>query len=314
MLRPRRSGAGRGRRSRRRCAGPWRARRRTARRARACRSGRGRPARALRAAPSPSSAISIVELAGAVADRHARAAPGRVLERVGQRLLHDPVGGQVDPARQRAHLALDAQLDRQPRLAHLGRRGRRRAARLGCGASASSSSERRSMPSSRRISAIAPRPVCSIVSSTSAVCGRSPPSARRSAPACTTMMREAVGDDVVELARDPRALLGDREPRLLLALVLELDRARGERLGQLVAAAHDRRRAPDREQDAADEQRVADRVLADRDRHRDDRDRDHGCGDAAVAAVGVGAAGVGRDAAARRTARSGRPSRASPCR
>ena len=77
-----------------------------------------------------------------------------------------------------------------------------------------------------------------------------------------------MGDDVVELAGDARALLGDGELRLLLALVLELDRAGGERRGQLVAAAHDGGRAPDREQDAADEQGVADRVLAGRDRHR----------------------------------------------
>ena len=150
------------------------------------------------------------------------------------------------------------------------------------------------MPSSRRISAIAARPVCSIVVSTSRVCGRSSPSARRSAPACTTMIAEAVGDDVVQLAGDPRALLGDGEPRRLLALVLELDRAGGERRGQLVAAAHDGGRAPDREQDAADEQRVADRVLADRERHHDHRDRDHGGGDPAVAAIRVRAARVGR--------------------
>ena len=51
-----------------------------------------------------------------------------------------------------------------------------------------------------------------------------------------------MGDHVVQLARDPRALLGDGEARLLLALVLELDRARGRavasslRLRTIVAA------------------------------------------------------------------------------
>ena len=44
------------------------------------------------------------------------------------------------------------------------------------------------------------------------------------------MIAEVVRDDVVELARDPGALLGDGELGLLLALVLELDGARGERL------------------------------------------------------------------------------------
>ena len=42
-----------------------------------------------------------------------------MLERVRQRLLHDPVGGQVDARRQLAALALDRQLDRKPRVAHL---------------------------------------------------------------------------------------------------------------------------------------------------------------------------------------------------
>ena len=59
--------------------------------------------------------------------------------------------------------------------------------------------------------------------------------------------------------------------RLLLALVLELDGARGERGRELLAAAHDGRRAPDGEHDPADEEDVADDVLADRDRHRERR-------------------------------------------
>ena len=42
-----------------------------------------------------------------------------------------------------------------------------------------------------------------------------------------------VGDDVVQLARDPRALLGDRDPRRRLALALGLGRAHLRRLGLL---------------------------------------------------------------------------------
>ena len=52
----------------------------------------------------------------AVAHEHLGAAAA-VLERVGQRLLDDAVGGEVDAGGQLAALALDAQLDRQPRRA-----------------------------------------------------------------------------------------------------------------------------------------------------------------------------------------------------
>ena len=129
------------------------------------------------------------------------------------------------------------------------------------------------MPSRRRISAIAARPVSSIVASTSVGlralgADRAPLGAR-----LHDHDRDVVRDDVVQLARDPRALLGDGELGVLLALVLELDRARGERPGELLAAAHDGRRAPDGEQDAADEDGVADDVLADRDRHEHGRQR-----------------------------------------
>ena len=70
-----------------------------------------------------------------VADRDVGLRRARVLERVGQALLHDPVGREVDRARQRDRLALDVQLDRR------GRRGARRSSRAsrssspGCGAS-----------------------------------------------------------------------------------------------------------------------------------------------------------------------------------
>ena len=54
--------------------------------------------------------------------------------------------------------------------------------------------------------------------------------------------RHAVGDGVVQLARDPRALVGDRGARLLLALELDAhDVALGRRAALLVPV-HD---APD---------------------------------------------------------------------
>ena len=74
----------------------------------------------------------------------------------------------------------------------------------------------------RRISASASRPVCSTTSSASQhlllVGVEQPPDGR----GLDGHHADAVPDDVVELARDPGALLGDGEPRLLLALELGL--------------------------------------------------------------------------------------------
>ena len=55
---------------------------------------------------------------------------------------------------------------------------------------------------------------------------------------------DGVGDDVVQLARDPRALLGDRDPRRGLALPLGLARALLRRLGLLGALAQGEAREP----------------------------------------------------------------------
>ena len=60
-----------------------------------------------------------LQLVGAVADRHVGLAGVRVLERVGQALLDDPVGGQVDRARERVRLAVDVQAHRQAGAADL---------------------------------------------------------------------------------------------------------------------------------------------------------------------------------------------------
>ena len=150
------------------------------------------------------------------------------------------------------------------------------------------------MPSSRRISAIAVRPVSSIVASASVVCGRSSPIARRSAPACRTMI-ERLWATTSWSSRAIRARSSATASlRVLLALVLELDRARGQRAGELLAAAHDRGRAPDRVQDAADEQDVADRRPRRSRSPCDHGDADHRGGDPSVAAARVGAARVCR--------------------
>ena len=52
-----------------------------------------------------------LERVGAVAERDRGVRAAGVLDDVRQRLLHDPVGGQVDALRQRPRLALDGQLD-----------------------------------------------------------------------------------------------------------------------------------------------------------------------------------------------------------
>ena len=105
-----------------------RARRRTARRARACRRGRGRGRGrrrvGRRAAPS-SRDLELERVAASQRTTHLGVRGAGVLERVGQRLLDDAVGGEVDARRQRPRLALDAQLDREPGGAALGRRARR---------------------------------------------------------------------------------------------------------------------------------------------------------------------------------------------
>ena len=54
-----------------------------------------------------------------VPHRHVRPRRPGVLERVRERLLDDPVGGELDAERQLAPLSLDLELDRQSGLGHL---------------------------------------------------------------------------------------------------------------------------------------------------------------------------------------------------
>ena len=132
-----RAAGGRARRSRGRSARRA-ARRRTAPRARASRPAPARrrePWRARRAVARLATSTSSTLRRPAQGDPRLPAAA--VLERVGQALLHEPEGGQVDAGRQRPGLALDA--ERRPR-------GRRRAsarrARRGGRATAAGSGRR----------------------------------------------------------------------------------------------------------------------------------------------------------------------------
>ena len=166
-----------------------------------------------------------------------------MLDHVGQRLLHDPVGREVDAGRQRARLALDRERDVDARAAGaLDQPGTSRTP--GAGASSGASSPcGRSTSSMRCISVSASRPIV-------AICA---PAASRSAPSSAPErlrlhdhQADAVGDDVVELARDPHALRGDRLLGQQQLLALELGgavvqrREVGGARGREVEAAGDR--------------------------------------------------------------------------
>ena len=113
--------------------------------------------------------------------------PGRRADGVGERLLDDPVGRQVDPGRQRLLGALDHQLDPEPE-----RRPARPATAprpgLAGGEAGAWSPSPRSTPSGRRISTRAWRPVAAIASKAPAARAGSVATAARAASACTTIM------------------------------------------------------------------------------------------------------------------------------
>ena len=181
--------------------------------------GRRGPA-AMRLATSTSSSSSDQR-------RTTRARPrAAVLERVGQALLHEAEGGQVDAGRQRPRVALHAQLDRRaPRRASGAMSAPRRSSE-GCGECSASSPSGRRMPSSRRISVSASRPVASTApSARDRGVGVAVEHAARRA-GLHDHDRDRVRDDVVQLARDPHALARHGVALALGALALELLGAR----------------------------------------------------------------------------------------
>ena len=123
-------------------------------------------------------------------------------------------------------LALDRQIDRKPRCAHAGRRDPRGRRRPGCGASEAPSSSRRSdaehpshlgqrLPGRSARSCRAPR-------------ARRPIAVAQHAPRRARLQQhdaDRVRDDVVQLVRDPRPLLGHRCMGSLVGLALDLVRA-----------------------------------------------------------------------------------------
>src|SRR5262249_55571153 len=158
-------------------------------------------ARATTGPPAPA-ALPVAPAGPTVGDGHFDAPVGvahedlgplraRVLDRVRQALLDEPVGGQVDPGRQPHRVALDPQLDRQPRLARvLDQPLELLEARLGrqCRSSLGVTQHAGHPPHPpRRILASAAPPVCSTTIRASLTRSWSCSSRRRTAEACTGM-------------------------------------------------------------------------------------------------------------------------------
>ena len=159
---------------------------------------------------------------------------GRVLERVRQGLLDDAVGGELHarverpgaPGHRQLH-ALAGRADVLQELAqavqagHRGERPRRRwrrPHRPGPGTRRGRPPPR--IPSIRRMSVIARRPLASIASSAVRASAGRRSSARSAAPAWITITLTWCDDDVVQLAGDPLPLLRHGQRRAGLALAL----------------------------------------------------------------------------------------------
>ena len=152
--------------------------------------------------------------------RDVGAAGARVLERVGQPLLDDPVRGEVDrapaarPARRRPAAATGS-----PARRTCSSSGRARPARAAARASAVVLAPQRAEQQPH----LAERGAAGLLDAAQrlAVLGDvGQPVADRAD--LQHHDADRVGDDVVQLARDPRALLGDRDARRRLALALRL--------------------------------------------------------------------------------------------
>ena len=160
------------------------------------------PLRSGSSAPAPRSAIA--QLA-APSSPHTSCTPveraARMLDRVGERLLHDAVGGELRARRQRAAAADDGERHWQAGVA--GALDELGSAEAGRGPASST-------PSSVCISASAAAPVVRMrAAASSARRG----SMREDARAAGLHDHDAdvVRDDVVHLARDPPALVSDRQ-------------------------------------------------------------------------------------------------------
>ena len=213
----------------------------------------------------------------AVADGHVGVAGARVLERVRQALLHDPVGGEVDrpaaarPARPRRARARAGPRGRPRRRARRGRRGPAAGASSSVVAVAAHRAEQAAHLGERRAAGPLDAP------QRLRVLGQLAGQLVADGADLEHHHADRVRDDVVQLARDPGALLGDRDAgrRVALPLGLRSRAPRPPRPARRARAARARQPA-DREQER-DEDELAGRcgsgLLYDHDRRAADRDR-----------------------------------------
>jgi hypothetical protein len=212
----------------------------------------------------------------AVADEYLRVLRAGVLDRVRQPFLDEPVGGEVDAGRQCLGLSLDAQLDRQAPLPRVSDElvevleARLRCERRRFLGPAQDADHLAHLGKSFAACLLDDHQRCSfllLVRSQEAACRRR----------LHGHHADAVPDDVVELACDPRSLLRDREPGALNPL--RADSALVGLFGFPVLPAEGEPDPPsDREEDAADDEvaGVAPRVVVRDDRGHADPEREAG--------------------------------------
>ena len=191
----------------------------------------------------PAAAVGDLQLELALAPAHAHLGGGlrRMLEHVGERLLDDPVGGEVEPGRQRPPLALLVQHHGQPggtraleQRVERAQRGLRR--------------QRRLLLVRVQHAEQPPHLGQRLAAGALDLLGRghrAPGVALQDPPRAAGLHdhdADAVGDDVVHLARDPPALLGGGAQRLALVRLLRAHRLLVQLLGR--AASVCARRGP----------------------------------------------------------------------
>ena len=227
-------------------------------------------------APPPLSRTSICTSPGAVADEDVRLAGLRVPERVGQALLHDSIGREVDRGGQRDALALDLQPHRKARAPELldqrveAVEARMRGA-LGVLTVASHRAEQAAHLAQCRAAGLLDAPERLAVPLELV---------REVVPDGADLKHhhaDGVRDDVVELARDARALLGDCDTRRGLALPLRLRRTQLRCVGALGSLAQDEAGEPADPEQHGREDDLARRVVGvvvDDDRRAGEHDRE----------------------------------------
>jgi hypothetical protein len=223
-----------------------------------------------------------------------RAAAAAVLERVGETLLDQPEGGQVDAGRQRPGPSLDAQLDVEPGVARAGderaeaiERGLRGV--VGVLAVGAQDAEQAAHLGQRLAAGRLDRAQRADRGVRVAV-----EHAARG-PGLHDHDRDRMRDDVVQLAGDPYALARHRVALTLGALALELLGARPQLGGQARAAAAEAPQSPAAPEEHDGEDDVADRLVGP---ERSDHDHHHAhAGEAGLRAAArqVRADGEGQD-------------------